>query len=158
MRAAMNKLSKVTFILMMGICCFPLSVNAGEADSQVGRYLTVSHKTNSSQMHLLSQSIQVRFPKNVQTIGDAINYLLRFSGYSLVAIGQMNSALKTTISKPLPVIDRELGPISLKNGLVTLVGPAFYIKEDPINRLVDFRLKPAFAKRYIAQQKRHSPK
>lgn len=158
MNATMNKLSKATFVLMMGICCCSLSVNADEAYSQVGRYLTISHKTNQSQMNLLSQNIQVRFPQTVQTIGDAINYLLRFSGYSLVAIDQMNSALKTTISKPLPVIDRELGPISLKDGLITLVGPAFYIKEDPINRLVDFQLKPAFAKRYIAQQKKHSPK
>lgn len=154
----MNKFSKAIFVTMTIIFGYPLAIYANETDSQVGRYLTVSNKTNSSQIHLLSQSIQVRFPQEVKTIGDAINYLLRFSGYSLIATEQMNPALKTTISKPLPIIDRTLGPIALKAGLLTLVGSAFYIKEDPINRVVDFQLKPKFAKRYMIQQKTHSDK
>ena len=154
----MNNFSKKTLVLMTVIFFYPLSMYANEVDSQIGRYLTVKNKINESQMHLLSQSIQVRFPQEIQTIGDAIKYLLRFCGYSLIATDQMNSALKTTISKSLPVIDRTLGPISLKAGLLTLVGPAFYVKEDPINRVIDFQLKPEFAKRYISQQKIHSDK
>jgi conjugative transfer region protein (TIGR03748 family) len=114
--------------------------------TQIGRYLTVSNKPKISQIDLLSQTVQVRFPQNIQSIGDAMNYLLRFSGYSLASPAHTNSALKITLSKPLPIIDRELGPVSLKEGLVTLSGPAFYLVENPVNRIVDFELKPTYKK------------
>ncbi len=114
--------------------------------TQVGRYITISNQTKLSQTNLLSQLVQVRFTRNIQTIGEAMNYLLRFSGYSLVPEPKMNSALKITLKKPLPIIDRELGPITLSNGLKTLVGPAFYMTQDPVNRIVDFKLKPEYKK------------
>ena len=114
--------------------------------TQVSRYLTVSNKPKLSQTNLLSQSVQVRFTRNIQTIGDAMNYLLRFSGYSLIHETQMSMALKILLSKPLPIIDRELGPVTLSDGLITLSGPAFYLTQDPVNRVVDFKLKPEYQK------------
>ena len=115
------------------------------ADSSIaGRYLTNSVKPKPAQINLLSQIIQVRFPQDIQTVGEAINYILRFSGYSLVAPNRMEQAFITTMTKPLPVIDRELGPISLQDGLITLAGPAFYFSHDPINRVVNFHLKPKY--------------
>ena len=114
--------------------------------TQVSRYLTVSNKPKFSQTNLLSQSIQVRFTRNIQTIGDAMNYLLRFSGYSLIPEAQMSLALQITLSKPLPIIDRELGPVTLRDGLTTLSGSAFYLIQDPVNRVVDFKLKPEYQK------------
>jgi conjugative transfer region protein (TIGR03748 family) len=114
--------------------------------TQITRYLTVTNKPNFSQVNLLSQSIQVRFAQNIQTVGDAMNYLLRFSGYALIAESQQSLALKIILSKPLPIIDRELGPMTLSNGLTTLSGSAFYLVEDPVNRVVDFKLKPEYQK------------
>ncbi len=114
--------------------------------TQVSRYQTVSNKPKFSQTNLLSQSIQVRFTQNIQTVGNAMNYLLRFSGYSLVPESQMSSALRITLSKPLPIIDRELGPMSLRDGLITLSGPAFYLTQNPVSRVVDFALKPEYQK------------
>jgi conjugative transfer region protein (TIGR03748 family) len=112
--------------------------------TQVSRYLTVSNKPQFSQTNLLTQSVQVRFTQNIQTVGDAMNYLLRFSGYSLIPENQMNLALQIILSKPLPIIDRELGPVTLSDGLITLAGPAFNLTQDPVNRVVDFQLKPAY--------------
>lgn len=131
----------------------PTLASAGENASQVGRYLTVSNKPKPSQINLLSQIVQIRFPQNVQSIGDAMSYLLQFSGYSLVSDLRMSEALKTTVSKTLPVVDRELGPISLKDGLTTLAGPAFYLVQDPINREVDFRLQAAYQKIFLSHNK-----
>jgi conjugative transfer region protein (TIGR03748 family) len=119
---------------------------AYENVTQIGRYSTISNKPKSSQINLLSQTIQIRFTRNIQTIGDAINYLLTFSGYSLIEKDQMSQALIITLNKPLPLIDRELGPISLKDGLITLIGPAFYLTDDPINRTVNFNLKISYLK------------
>lgn len=121
--------------------------------TQIGRYLSIPNKPNKSQLNLLSQTIQVRFPQSVQTVGEAMNYLLRFSGYSLVDNTKMSQELKIIISKPLPIVDRELGPVSLKDGLATLMGPAFYLIQDPINRIVDFRLKTPYAKIFSKQSR-----
>jgi type IV pili sensor histidine kinase/response regulator len=114
--------------------------------TQVSRYLTVSNKPKLSQTNLLSQLIQVRFTRNVQSVGDAMNYLLKFSGYSLIAESQMSPEMKSTLQKPLPIVDRELGPITLSDALSILSGPAFYLTHDPVNRVVNFKLKPAYQK------------
>ena len=114
--------------------------------TQVSRYQTVSNKPQSGQLNLLSQIIQVRFPSHVRTIGDALNYLLRLSGYSLVADNKMNKAFKITLTKPLPAIERDFGPMPLKEGLLTLAGSGFYIEDNPIDRTVNFKIKPAFIK------------
>ncbi|MEO8402582.1 MAG: hypothetical protein ABI597_12460 [Gammaproteobacteria bacterium] len=124
--------------------------------TQVGRYLTVKNTAKQSQLNLLSQTVQVHFPQDVQTVGEAMNYLLKFSGYTLVEGNQMNPALKITLSKPLPVVDREFGPVSLKDGLLVLAGSAFYLAQDPINRTVDCRLKSAFTKSYSSKSNKNS--
>jgi conjugative transfer region protein (TIGR03748 family) len=114
--------------------------------TQVGRYLTIANKPKLSQTDLLSQIIQVRFPQKVQTIGEAMVYILRFSGYDLGFEEKNSKVFKITLSKQLPIVDRELGPISLKDGLTILAGSAFYLVENPVNRTVYFRLKPQFKK------------
>lgn len=114
--------------------------------TQVSRYLTIPNKPNLYQTNLLSQQIQVRFTRNIQTVGDAMNYILRFSGYSLIPESQMNPALKLTLEKQLPIVDRELGPMTLREALITLVGPAFSLSHDPVNRFVNFELKSSYQK------------
>ena len=119
---------------------------ASEDVTQVSRYLTIKNKPKPEQINLMSQIVQIRFPQNVQTIESAMNYLLRFSGYSLIPNKRMNEALQLTLTKPLPTIDRELGPMSLRSALSILVGQGFNLVCDPINREVDFQLKPAYRK------------
>jgi conjugative transfer region protein (TIGR03748 family) len=117
---------------------------AYENATQIGRYVTVSNQPKLSQVNLLSQIIEVRFPQNVRTIGSAMNYLLHFSGYSLVAAPHINPAFKNTLNKTLPIVDRQFGPMSLRNGLATLAGPAFNLIDDPVNREVNFSLNTTF--------------
>lgn len=135
----------IIFSFVFGI--FQLSY-ANTNNTDVGRYLTVENKPRFSQLNLLSQTIQMRFPQSVQTVGDAMNYALRLSGYSLIPADRMSEELKTTLAKPLPAIDRNFGPMSLKDALTTLAGPAFNLVQDPLNRMVDFRVKPQFARLY----------
>ena len=136
---------RLTLLILLGIFLSKLAL-ANENVTQTGRYLTASNHPTTSQADLLSQPIQVRFPEKIQAVGDAVNYILRFSGYSLVAESSMDKALKNTLTKPLPIVDRALGPLSLKEGLTTLVGGAFYLHQDPVNRVIDFKLKPAYQK------------
>lgn len=139
---------------LIGILVFLCISGTSYADStQVGRYITKPNKPVLSQMDLLSQTIQIRFPQDIKTIANAVDHLLSFIGYSLVDKNNMQPALQTILTKPLPLIDRELGPMSLKDGLLTLVGPAFSLEKDLINRTVNFKLKPVYAKRYALSMK-----
>lgn len=142
------KKSKKTIIFSL-IALFVFSAAFARDDAtSVGRYLSVNNKPLSHQRDLLSQTIQIRFPQTVQTIGDAVNHLLRYSGYSLVVENQQNPALKNTLQKSLPLVDRNFGPMTLRDALITLIGPAFSLSEDALNREVDFHLKPSFSKKY----------
>lgn len=109
--------------------------------TMVGRYVSIENKPTQAQTDLLSQLIEVQFPQTVQTIGDAINYLLRYSGYSIVDDSHQSPSLKSTLKKLLPLVDRNFGPMSLRDGLSTLVGPAFVLIQDSLNREVNFKPK-----------------
>jgi len=124
-----------SLILLFGQPVFADDITA------IGKYITVFNKPKPEQVDLLHQTIQVRFPQNVMTIGDACNDLLKISGYSFVDINKRNESLKITLSKPLPLIDRDFGPMSLKDALTTLMGPAFTLTSDPVSRTVNFKLK-----------------
>ncbi len=83
-------------ILLSSLTLFAL--NSAYADAtQMGRYLTVNNKPKLAQVDLLSQDFQVRFPSSVQTIGDAMEYLLRQSGYRLVPETKRSAALKISL-------------------------------------------------------------
>lgn len=140
----MNR-NKLFSAMLLMICFFSMnSIFADVSKTAVGRYLTTENAATIAQKDLLSQSIQVRFPQQVTTVGGAIHYLLRYSGYSLANENQQSTALKQTLSKPLPVIDRQLGPMPLREAFTTLAGPAFSLQEDPLNREINFQVKQKF--------------
>lgn len=130
-------------ITLMGIA--PLLTLAGEKSTQVGRYLTVANKPKQAQINLMDQIIQIRFPQDVHTVGEAVNYVLRFSGYSLISEKDMQSEVKNTLEKPLPFIDREIGPVTLKDALTVLAGSAFHLSHDPVTRTINFKIKSQYA-------------
>lgn len=111
---------------------------------QAGQYQTISTQPQSEQVDLLSPIIQVHFLSGIKTIGDAVNHLLRYSGYALVESKQQSPDLKNTLKKPLPLVDRDLGPIELKQALELLVGPAFDLTIDPLSRTINFQVKTKF--------------
>lgn len=126
--------------LLFSASNFALADNA----TTVGRYLTVEKQALNAQSDLLQQTFQVRFPNQIKTIGDAIHYLLRFSGYSLIDNTRLSKEAQAVISQPLPSVDRQLGTMSLQDGLLTLAGQPFGLIVDPVHRLISLRLKPAY--------------
>lgn len=66
--------------------------------------------------------------------------------YSLIPESRMSTALKKTLSKPLSLVDREFGPMELRVALTTLVGSAYSLEEDPVNRMLNFHLKSTYKK------------
>lgn len=139
---------KVVYISLLTVFLMQTSYAAStNTVMQVSRYQTVAEKPSTAQIHLLSQTIQMRFPQNIQTVGAAMTYVLRYSGYSLVPYTQMSQSLRNTLTMSLPAVDRNFGPMSLRDALTTLAGPAFDLVQNKLNRTVNFRVKAAFLPR-----------
>ncbi|BCZ97729.1 hypothetical protein SC029_10645 [Legionella pneumophila serogroup 1] len=111
--------------------------------TQINRYATVANKPLAAQVNPLLAVQQIHFPQEVQTIGQAIEWWLKFSGFSLVSKEKQPESLQIIMQQPLPQIDRNLGPLTVKDGLEVLVGQqSFALIEDPLLRQVNFKLKP----------------
>ncbi|MDW9178618.1 hypothetical protein SE948_03035 [Legionella pneumophila] len=131
----------VTFSLIaaLNLAAFP-SVAANV--TQINRYATVANKPLAAQINPLLAVQQIHFPQEVQTIGQAVEWWLKFSGFTLASKEKQPESLQTIMRQALPQIDRNLGPLTVKDGLEVLVGQQFFtLVEDPLLRQVNFKLK-----------------
>lgn len=123
--------------------------------TQVNRYATVENKPLTAQVNPLLTVQQIHFPQSIQTVGDALNYWIRFSGYSLVDEVNQSTAFKELKQQPLPQAVRNLGPLTVRDGLEVLAGQeVFSLMKDPLHRRVNFRLKPQFAQQMNSKGRR----
>lgn len=139
----MKKLHVVTSALCLAV----LGYGAHAANvTQINRYATVENKPLIAQINPLLTVQQVHFPKEVQTVGAAVTYWMKYSGFSLADSSRMPSVLKPLLEQPLPQVDRNLGPLTIQDGLEVLVGQqVFSLVQDPLHREVTFKLKPTYA-------------
>ena len=150
----LGKIMKITFkkavivLSLLGV----ISSQPVMADERlpVGRYLTAPNQARPEQVELLNQTLHVRFPAKVRTVSDALHYLLRFSGYALLDNHHLPPEIQHMVTLPLPECDRNLGPITLQNALLTLIGQPFGMLVDPVHRLIGFRLLPAYTSLYAS--------
>ncbi len=127
-----------------GICCAliaitPEPVNA-EANAAPGyvktdRYTLVSTQTRAEQVNPLLSITTIKFGQNIHTLGQAIDELLAGSGYAWVKAAEQNDALAEML---LPTVVREMGPLSLRDALITLAGVAWELQVNELNRTVWF--------------------
>ncbi len=107
----------------------------------VARYASVANKPLAAQVNPLQAVQQVHFPQQIQTIGEAIEHWLKYSGFHLAPENKQQDSLKTILKQSLPQVDRNLGPMSVANGLTVLAGQnLFSLKHDDLLREVNFTL------------------
>ena len=107
------------------------------ADSQllVGRYSAYRASPSFDQRHPLAQIVTVSFPpEQIHTVGQAIQQLLLGSGYTQIAGHDAFAA--ALLSKPLPDVHRQLGPMPLASALQTLIGSPYQLRVNDIRREV----------------------
>ena len=136
----MNSMIRLPMISVLSVlACSSLAANV----TQINRYATVANKPLAAQINPLLAVQQVHFPQEVQTIGQAIEWWLRLSGFSLISKEKQPESLHAVMRQALPQIDRTLGPLTVKDGLEVLVGQqSFALIEDLLLRQVNFKLKP----------------
>lgn len=119
---------------------------------QISRYATVAVMPSDAQINPLESVVQIHFPPNTQTIGQAINLLLNNTGFSLAPQEQLSNEVLSTLSKPLPIVDRSLGPVTIHQALSVLIGEnVFTIDVNELKREVNFNLQKA----YISEQNKN---
>lgn len=100
-----------------------------------GRYTLVELAPESAQKDLLQQVIEVSVPDARQaTVGDGLRHVLLHSGYRLCQAGEV-TAFDTL---PLPAAHYRLGPVLLRDALLTLAGPTWELRVDDAARSVCF--------------------
>lgn len=102
------------------------------ADIQVNRYSFQKQTAHPAQADLLSAVIETRFPKNVATVGDAIEYMLERSGYRFINTDETADAM----ALELPAVHRSLGPLPLRTAISTIAGPTWQLHENKEKRTV----------------------
>jgi len=128
-----------------------------------GRYTLVSTLPDSGQRDLMAQIIDISIPANMHpNVHDAMQYVVDRSGYTLCSAdtGHVN----ILYTRPLPAAQYKLGPMTLRNTLQVLAGPAWQVKVDEVNRQVCYVLRPGYqlpdssrpASTQVAQLNAHS--
>lgn len=113
-----------------------------------GRYTLVGVKSADAQREPLNQLIDITMPGQlVKSVGDGFRYLLFQSGYSLC--GRYGADFAELLQRPLPAVQRKIGPVRLSEALQVVAGPAWRMSVDEVNREVCFVLRDA----YLAQAK-----
>ncbi|WHS57672.1 PilL N-terminal domain-containing protein [Pseudomonas sp. G2-4] len=121
-----------------------------------GRYTLVSTEPTTEQRDLLAQIIDVSIPSNLNpSVQEAMHYVLQRSGYSLCPAAE---PVKILFTRSLPAAHYRLGPISLRNALQVLAGPAWQLTIDEVSRSVCFeRQKNDAAVMRVAPSVPHQP-
>ena len=142
-----------------------------DQDVQVGRYSTVPAEPSPEQTNLLSAMVTMDFAEGqVNTVGQAVHHLLQQSGYRLAKSYASDPAVQILLTRPMPQVQRHLGPCPLEDALTTLAGPVYRLVVDPLHRLISFEVshkyqalvqdaayRPVVSKRWAKKRRRTMP-
>jgi type IV pili sensor histidine kinase/response regulator len=89
----------------------------------------------------LQEIVTIDFPEAVDTVGQAVNLVLADTGYTMADVLYWDVGIFALVQHSLPQVQRQLGPLTVLDLLQTLVGQAFKVVIDPVNRSVSFELE-----------------
>ena len=123
------------------LCLVSTSIAAQPSELRLSRYTTAAASPDAAQLDPLESVVQLSLPRaNVQTVGDAIAYLLLRTGYRLAAPETADAQTRAVLAMPLPEVHRRLGPYSARTALTVLLGRPYVLSVDPMLRTVSYRL------------------
>ena len=108
------------------------------SQTQVGRYSVIAVRPTAGQQNLLSVTRAITIPSDIKRVSDALDWLLRDSGYRLADDAVLSEEVVAIFDLPLPAVHRQFEPMPLNAVLGLMVGPAFRLVQDPVHRLIAF--------------------
>ena len=114
--------------------------HANESSLQISRYVDLLPGPTDAQRNPLHIVLpNVVFNQKIKSVGQAIQFLLKDTGYKLTRF-HPDKRVHQMFRLSLPKIHRRMGPITLEQALKTLSGEPWNLAVDPINRLISFQL------------------
>jgi conjugative transfer region protein (TIGR03748 family) len=123
------------------IVCYSLSA-LSDAEKQTSfrtptdRYTLVNTSALPEQQEPLNAFVHIIMGKEVLTVGQAIQEVLKGSGYRWVPMGDD----KLLMGLSLPAIVRDMGPIRVGDAARTLAGNSWIMRTDSLNRVIQFEI------------------
>lgn len=105
------------------------------------RYTKVDLRPLPEQLDLLSVTVSTKIPSPIQTVKQAVEFLLMRSGYTLLDLSQQSEETAIMMSNPLPEAHRNIQTMTLRSALTMLAGPAFDLKENDVYRSIMYTKK-----------------
>lgn len=132
-------------LALSGNVGFSLDALAGEPPlqpvtpvAQIARYTVIRPGPTPEQQDLLAMTAARHVPDEIATVGGAVAWVLKPSGYRLVDADRLDPEVKDLLNLPLPSAHRQFEALPLKEVIALLVGPAFVVVQDPVHRLIAF--------------------
>jgi|GEM_PF-530896 len=113
-------------------------VTSSNTVTQIGRYSVVVAGPTAGQLDPLSAKAAISIPNDIESVGNALRWILQDSGYRLAADPVLTEEVQTMLKLPLPAVHRRFEPIPIKTVMALVIGPAFQIVQDPVHRLIAF--------------------
>ncbi len=134
----MNLKTVTAVVVMSGLAMasLPEPVQAQVKKYDLSNFITVDVNAGYQQRDIKQVVLRVEYPRDVELVGQAINYTLLQTGYSLAPIKDLKTETLELFARPLPSVHRQFTDVTLQNILETLVGPAYSVMYDEYARTV----------------------
>lgn len=111
---------------------------------QLSRYSSLSVAPETARRNIMVSVIDERLSDDVETVGDAVDYLVSKYGYSVGRASSEDESQYYLFRLPLPNTHREFSPFPLISALALLGGEGFGVVVNPVRREVTYRLEDAY--------------
>ena len=117
------------------------STNSKSKTISYNRYETSTILTHKKQTNPLLSTVTMTFSNSIVSIGEAMNYLLQFSGYQVMPEIDQKSALYYRLQQPLPFVNRTIHNMKIQEALRLFAGKSlFTLIQDPLHRYISFQM------------------
>jgi len=139
----------ITTLMVLGISSLSLAEEVSLVIPE-SRYVSVQVGATPAQRNLLESVLSIHIPEQLETVGEALAYLLRPYGLRLLNTEEALPEQALLLSLALPDPHRTLDPITLIDALKLLGGESFEVTINPVTRTISYALKKDY-KQFVSE-------
>lgn len=132
-------LTSVALTALMAPPAMAVTATSNNDTIALSRYVEISTDVDRQQRNPMQTVISITFPPNIDKVGQAINYAIKSTGYSIHELDMTPEETRIMYTLPLPEVHRQFEHVKVINLLKTLAGDAFVPMADPVRRKVAFK-------------------